>query len=210
MKKTLVIASLASMMLLNAMPHHGDSKMQCNVEMIQKQAKNPSEEINALMHAPMMCAPWVESKNIEVDFLKNMIPHHEGAILSSKALLKYAKNEKLIKIAHAIIEAQEREIKDFQELLKKLDKKESKDYAKFAKEAKADMDKMMKDMHAVHPSGDVEKDYMQAMIAHHQGAIDAAKQVLKYTKNKQIIKIAQDIIKAQEQEIEDFQKLLKE
>lgn len=190
--------------------HHHTQTKQCNFSLIAENAKTPSQKVNSLMHAPMMCNPWVESKNIEIDYLSNMIPHHQGAILSSEELLKYTKDPRLIKIANEIIQTQKEEVAHFHHLLQKLDSKESQNYQIFAKEAKEDMDKMMKEMHLDHYSNDVEKDYIQAMIAHHQGAIDASRQVLKYTKNQEIIKVANEIISAQEKEIKQFQELLKE
>lgn len=202
---------LASVGFASMQTHHTQHQSkQCDFAKIEKEAKTPSQKVNSLMHAPMMCNPWVESKNIETDYLSNMIPHHQGAILSSEALLKYAKNPKLIKIANEIIQTQKKEIKQFHQLLKAIDKNESQNYTIFAKEAKEDMDEMMKQMHLEHYSNDVEKDYIQAMIAHHRGAIDASEQVLKYTKNQEIIKVANEIISAQKKEIEQFQELLKE
>ena len=49
---------------------------------------------------------------------------------------------------------------------------------------------------------------MKAMIAHHQGAIDAAKQILSITNNATITKIAKEIIATQEDEIKQFATLL--
>ncbi|WP_305862545.1 DUF305 domain-containing protein [Helicobacter cholecystus] len=192
--------------------HHNEEHTQnklCDISMIKQSANTPSQKVNALMHAPMMCNPWVESKNIEIDYLSNMIPHHQGAILSSEEFLKYTKNPELIKIAQEIIQTQKKEIKDFHHLLETIDKKESPNYKIFTQEAKEDMHKMMKAMRIENDSKDVEIDYMQSMIAHHQGAIDASKQVLKYTKNQEIIKVANEIISAQEKEIKQFQQLLK-
>ena len=50
--------------------------------------------------------------------------------------------------------------------------------------------------------------FAQAMIAHHQGAIDMARVVLGFGTDPEIRKLAQDIITAQEGEIEFLQKWL--
>ena len=62
------------------------------------------------------------------------------------------------------------------------------------------MDKMMAGM-TVKPTGDVDADFVAMMTPHHQGAIDMAKAVLRYGKNEQIRRIAQEIIVQQQQEI---------
>ena len=53
----------------------------------------------------------------------------------------------------------------------------------------------------VQPSGDVDADFVAMMVPHHQGAIDMAQAVLRYGRNKQIRRIAQEIIVTQQQEI---------
>lgn len=67
-------------------------------------------------------------------------------------------------------------------------------------ETDAAMDKMMADM-AVKPTGDVDRDFVAMMTPHHQGAIDMALAVLKFGKNEQLKRIAQEIIVDQQQEI---------
>jgi uncharacterized protein (DUF305 family) len=62
------------------------------------------------------------------------------------------------------------------------------------------MDKMMRDME-VEPTGDVDRDFVAMMTPHHQGAIEMAMAVLKYGKNEQLKRIAQEIIVDQQQEI---------
>ena len=52
------------------------------------------------MHAPMMAQAFEKTKNIDVDFLVNMIPHHQGAIDSSKILLETTTNETLKTLAN--------------------------------------------------------------------------------------------------------------
>jgi DUF305 family protein family protein len=70
----------------------------------------------------------------------------------------------------------------------------------FLKENDAAMTKMMNDM-AVKPSGDIDRDFVAMMSPHHQGAIDMAVIELRYGKNEQLRRIAQEIIVDQMQEI---------
>jgi hypothetical protein len=74
------------------------------------------------------------------------------------------------------------------------------DEAPFLSENGAAMDKMMADMN-VKPTGDVDVDFSAMMIPHHQGAIDMAIAELRYGKNEQLRRIAQEIIVEQQQEI---------
>ena len=62
------------------------------------------------------------------------------------------------------------------------------------------MKKMMNEM-AVRPTGDVDVDFVAMMVPHHQGAIDMAVTVLRYGRNPQIRRLAQEIIVTQQQEI---------
>jgi hypothetical protein len=70
----------------------------------------------------------------------------------------------------------------------------------FLEENDAAMKKMMNDM-AVKPTGDVDVDFVAMMVPHHQGAIDMALAVLRYGRNAQIRRLAQEIIVTQQQEI---------
>jgi uncharacterized protein (DUF305 family) len=58
----------------------------------------------------------------------------------------------------------------------------------------------MNDM-AIKPSGDIDRDFVAMMIPHHQGTIDMAISELRYGKNEQLRRIAQEIIVDQMQEI---------
>jgi uncharacterized protein (DUF305 family) len=62
------------------------------------------------------------------------------------------------------------------------------------------MNKMMADME-VKPTGDVDRDFVAMMTPHHQGAIAMAQAELLYGRNQKLLRIAQEIIAEQEQEI---------
>jgi uncharacterized protein (DUF305 family) len=72
--------------------------------------------------------------------------------------------------------------------------------APFLKENDAAMTKMMNDM-TIKPSGDVDRDFVAMMVPHHQGAIDMAQAELRYGHNEQLLRIAQEIIVDQIQQI---------
>ena len=74
------------------------------------------------------------------------------------------------------------------------------DETAFLAEHDAAMKKMMADME-IKPSGDVDRDFVAMMVPHHQGAIDMAKAELRYGRNEQLRRIAQEIIIEQLQEI---------
>jgi uncharacterized protein (DUF305 family) len=65
------------------------------------------------------------------------------------------------------------------------------------------MQTMMKNMD-VKPTGNADKDFVSMMMPHHQGAIDMAKVELKYGKDPMLLKMAGDIVKAQEKEIAEM------
>ena len=70
----------------------------------------------------------------------------------------------------------------------------------FLREMHAAMDRMTASMHA-RPTGDVDIDFVAMMEPHHKAAIDMAVAELRYGKNEQLRRLAQEIIVDQQQEI---------
>ena len=68
----------------------------------------------------------------------------------------------------------------------------------------ASMETMMKNM-AVKPTGNPDRDFVDMMMPHHVGAVDMAKVELEYGKDPLLLKLAADIVKAQESEIAEMQ-----
>jgi uncharacterized protein (DUF305 family) len=73
-------------------------------------------EANARMHKDMAID---YTGDADVDFVRGMIPHHQGAIDMAKIVLEHGKNPEIRKLAEGIIKAQESEIAEMQAWLKK-------------------------------------------------------------------------------------------
>jgi uncharacterized protein (DUF305 family) len=71
---------------------------------------------NEQMHTNMMMD---YTGNADVDFIKGMIPHHQGAVEMAKVVLEYGTDPEVRKLAEGIIAAQEAEIKWMEEWLAK-------------------------------------------------------------------------------------------
>jgi uncharacterized protein (DUF305 family) len=72
--------------------------------------------------------------------------------------------------------------------------------AAFLNENEAAMNKMMAGM-AVKPTGAIDRDFVAMMVPHHQGAIDMAQAELLYGHNQKLLRISQEIVVEQLQEI---------
>jgi hypothetical protein len=64
-------------------------------------------KVNARMHEGMNIAPCGD---IDQDFMRMMIPHHQGAVDMALVLLKYGRDEKLKRLAQSIVVEQAQEI----------------------------------------------------------------------------------------------------
>lgn len=144
--------------------------------------------------------------NASIDFLNGMIPHHESAIAMADSYLEYGgENETLKKLAENIKTTQTEEISHMRDLIVKYEAEGHTDEDQ--ESAYLDeYDKLMQHDHSMSKSGTDSLDhaFAEGMIMHHQMAVDMAKSILEYTDYEEIRTLAQDIIEAQEQEIEEM------
>jgi uncharacterized protein (DUF305 family) len=75
-----------------------------------------NEQAMAVMMKNMM-VPY--TGDADVDFMKGMIPHHQGAIDMAKVAIQFAKDPALLKLAGDVVGAQESEIAVMTEWLKR-------------------------------------------------------------------------------------------
>lgn len=143
------------------------------------------------------------SGNADVDFARGMIPHHQGAVDMVAVLLKHSKNQELRELAEFMKTWQNQEIGIMKRWLSARDTgpKDLCDCdAETTKKYREAMDKMHRDM-AIKYTGNVDVDFVNGMIPHHQGAIDMAWILIEHGVDPELRKIARDVIRSQEQEI---------
>ncbi|MBS7007356.1 DUF305 domain-containing protein [Anaerostipes sp.] len=188
-----------------------------------KNSKNVSEENLSLykkdqdmimekMMKDMLDIPT--SENAAVDFLEGMIPHHESAAAMAQSYIKHGGNQTSLKpMADEIITVQRDEIKQMKTLIKKLNTRGHRTNGRTSSYMK-EYRKMFHQAHSGHTASDnpscIDEAFAEGMIQHHQMAVDMSKLVLKYTRQKDTVKLAQKIIRTQQDEISRMSKVLKE
>lgn len=148
-----------------------------------------------------------------LDYLYQMIPHHEAAIVMSENVLKNGINQKVRQMAQKIIKDQTKDISNINELIEKIKANPQIDQTKenaYLNEFMQIHHHMMTAMEDIKPTGSVDKDFLLEMLPHHQGAIDMSGSIMKYTDNAEVKKFAEDTIKKQTADMKEMRKLLRE
>ncbi len=143
------------------------------------------------MHPPL-------SGDVDVDFVRQMIPHHQGAVDMAKVQLQYGRDEKLKAFNRWIIRAQEQEIGIMKQWLYRRDNgaavNDANDYYGDA------MASMHRDM-MIDYTGDADVDFVRGMIPHHQGAVDMASILFADGNDPELNRLANNIYRSQTYEI---------
>ena len=137
-------------------------------------------------------------------FIDAMVPHHESAIEMARAAKEAGLSQPdLVKVADDILATQQNEIDEMRGWRAEWFGSSEIDPngASALGMSESEMG-MQHDADALLNSGDVDTDFAQMMITHHQGAIEMAKLAADNAEHDEIKDLAEAIISAQEREID--------
>lgn len=167
---------------------------------LQHLQDHDANKMMTLMHRMMSQMDTVPKTNDpEIDFLRMMRVHHQGAISMGNLELKEGKNDSLKRMAQKIIKEQQEEITQFSAYLATHSPNNS--VPQFMMEHEESMMKMEKIADVQFITGDIDNDFATLMIPHHQAAIENAMTYLKYGNDEQVAVWAHKIIDTQKMEI---------
>jgi len=137
-------------------------------------------------------------------FIDAMVPHHESAIEMATAAKEAGLSQPdLVKVADDILATQQLEINQMKHWRGDWFGSSTIDPKGAAALGLSESQMgMQHDADALMGSGDVDTDFAQMMITHHQGAIDMAKLAADNAEHDGLKDLAEEIISAQEREID--------
>lgn len=170
-------------------------------------AARAQDKVHRAMHKAMM-VQYVGDP--DTDFVRGMVPHHQGAVDMANVVLAYGKDAEIRKLAQWIVQIQKTEIAMMKRWL------HTKGYAqpverRGGKETIAAFDRIMGEMHCgmnIRYTNNADVDFVRGMIPHHQGAVDMALALLDYSTDPELRELARGIIGSQRQEIALMQRWL--
>ena len=153
------------------------------------------------MHNEMMVG--MAYNDPDTAFAKSMLGHHHGAVDMAKIELKYGTDETMRKLAKDIIDSQQLEIDIINKwLASHPDAPKPKPNTQAMQQAyTAGMQAMHDDMMTGIANPVPDMAFARGMLPHHRGAVDMAMVQLQYGTDKEMRKLAQNIIDAQQPEI---------
>jgi len=149
------------------------------------------------------------ANSITINFIRCMIPHHQAAIEMAENVLQYTRYQPLEEIAKNIIEMQTAGIEQMKEIAKTTAgclniPKDIHNYRNKYLEITKDMiEKMKNSPRCIN----INLNFINEMIPHHEGAICMCKNVLCYRIDPRLKKVAESIIKEQSEGIENLKQI---
>ena len=206
----LLVFVLASVLVLASSCAGSDTSEQGSAE--QSESEEATNDMQGMDHSSMdmssgqmMDASQMLMQNGEYSderFIDAMVPHHQGAIDMANVALENAEHPELQQLAQNIIADQQREIDELKAIKERL-------YGTAAVPTEADPEEMkmmgmMADPKELANQQPFDRAFIDAMIPHHQSAIDMANVAFEQTGDAEIKNLALGIVTAQQQEIQQM------
>ncbi len=151
------------------------------------------------------------TNSITLDFIQNMIPHHQAAIYMSENLLKYTNYPPLQNIARDIIKMQTNGIEQMQEIARTTrgyinsQINVNNYYTKYLSITKNMINEMKNSLR----TPNINLDFVTEMIPHHKGAIAMCENLLQYCIDPRLKCVANTIIKEQSEGVRELENIRK-
>jgi uncharacterized protein (DUF305 family) len=145
------------------------------------------------------------SNDFDLNFANTMLIHHQAAIDMSAVEIANGKNAEIVNMAKNITNTQKEEIAQLKIFVNNYKLPFYKIENKNSKTILADvMKNMMQNINDIKLLDRIDDDFVMLMIAHHNAAIQMAKDEITFGKEKQIITLAQKILATQTAEVNKF------
>lgn len=163
---------------------------------MQRQQNNiPSQQSSTMMG------------NMDKQFIEQMIPHHDDAIIMAKLALEKSQRSEIKELANTIIKTQSDEITNMRKWYKDW---YGTDVPENAMEnsgmgMRGGMMNSSMDSQSLADASDFDKEFLTQMTMHHRMAVMMAQMMLSNTDRTEMKQLRQDIIDAQTREINQMQ-----
>ncbi len=137
-------------------------------------------------------------------FIDAMVPHHQGAIEMARVALGNAEHEEIQELSRNIVSTQQSEIEELKSI-----KKEEFGTSSVPMEMSVEQMRgmgMMMDPQRLAKREHFDEAFIDAMIPHHQSAIEMARVADEESENQRIKELAGNIASAQKREIEQMRR----
>jgi len=170
-------------------------------ESAQRNGEQDGEESAEDMHGSrMMMGSFDEEKPFDLQFIDQMIIHHQGAIMSAETMVAGSERSELRQLSENIQKSQADQIEQMRTWREQWYPGAEPTFEMDP----AQMNEMMGDEHMQEMMGSDAADamFLRMMIPHHQSAIDMSEQALDRAEHPELKELAQQIIDEQSAEIE--------
>lgn len=149
------------------------------------------------------------TNSITINFIKCMIPHHQAAIEMSKNVLQYTRYQPLEKIAKNIIQMQTIGIEQMREIAKTAIRfqNHSNDIKHYMTKYLEITKNMIEKMRNSPCCLNINLNFVNKMIPHHEGAIYMCENLLQYRIDPRLKNVADSIIKEQTEGVKQLKQV---